>query len=103
MRHIYVTNNVLSVSQDLKPKIMELAIHQELEAVSHKATAANFTTKGLLNSNYKSVVSKNFSKTSRPSIFNIRQDVKSSQFRNVNHIAAILKLSVFFIALVIIF
>jgi hypothetical protein len=57
----------------------------------------------LLNSNYKTIVKQNYSKSTSTSVFGIRQRIKSSQFNKVNHIAAILKMSVFIVALLAIF
>ena len=82
---------------------MELVVNQKLEFVSEPAQLSHFTTQGLLNSNYKSVVKYNFSKSTTKSVFGIRQRLKSSQFNMVNHTSVILKLSVFAIALVALF
>ncbi|WP_296380867.1 hypothetical protein [Winogradskyella sp.] len=82
---------------------MELAVNHELEFVPEPIKGTHFTTNGLLNSNYKSVVKKNFSKSTTKSVFGIRQRLKSSQLNMVNHTAVILKLSVFAIALVALF
>jgi hypothetical protein len=82
---------------------MELAIHQKLEFVPEPIVVSHFTTNGLLNSNYKSVVKQNFSASTTKSLFGIRQRIKSSQFNMVNHTAAILKLTVFAIILIALF
>ncbi|MBC3845139.1 hypothetical protein H8K90_01995 [Winogradskyella echinorum] len=82
---------------------MELLLNQELEFVPEPAKVSHFTNNGLLNSNYKSVVKHNYSKSTTKSVFGIRQRLKSSQFKMVDHTAAILKLSVFAIALIAIF
>lgn len=82
---------------------MELVINQNLEFIPEPAEVSHFTSQGLLNSNYKSVVKQNFSKSTTKSIFGIRQRIKSSQLNMVNHTAVILKLSVFAIALVALF
>ncbi|WP_299361238.1 hypothetical protein [Winogradskyella sp.] len=82
---------------------MELVLNQELEALPEPETVSHYTTNGLLNSNYKSIVKQNFSAPRPTSVFGIRQRIKSSQFNRINHTAAILKLSVFAIALIIIF
>jgi hypothetical protein len=82
---------------------MELVINQSLEFVPEPTEVSKFTSKGLLNSNYKSVVKHNFSQSTSKSIFGIRQRIKSSQLNMVNHTAVILKLSVFAIALVALF
>ena len=82
---------------------MELVIHQELEFIPEPIERIDFTNKGLLNSNYKSVVKQNFSKSNTKSIFGIRQRIKFAQFNMINHTAVILKLAVFAIALLAIF
>jgi hypothetical protein len=82
---------------------MELAIHQKLEFVPEPVEVSHFTTNGLLNSNYKSVVKHNFSASTTKSLFGIRLRIKSSQFNMVNHTAVILKLSVFAIILIALF
>ncbi len=82
---------------------MELVINQELEFVSKPIKVSHFTNNGILNSNYKSVVKHNFSKSNTKSVFGIRQNLKSSQFSMVNHTSTILKLSVFAMVLVSIF
>ena len=82
---------------------MELSINQALEFVPEPIVVSHFTTNGLLNSNYKSIVKKNFKKSSSKSVFGIRQRIKAAQFRSINHIAAILKLSVFAIVLIALF
>ncbi|WP_405576136.1 hypothetical protein [Winogradskyella sp. Asnod2-B02-A] len=82
---------------------MELVINHQLEFVPEPTKVNHFRTQGLLNSNYKSVVKNSFSKSSSKSIFGIRQRLKASQLNTVNHTAAILKLSVFAIALIALF
>jgi hypothetical protein len=82
---------------------MELVLNQELESVPEPIAVSYNTTKGLLNSNYKTIVKQNYSKSTSTSVFGIRQRIKSSHFNRINHTAAILKLSVFAIALIAIF
>ncbi|WP_412560036.1 hypothetical protein [Winogradskyella sp. MIT101101] len=82
---------------------MELVLNQKLETVPEPIEVSHFTTNGLLNSNYKSIVKENFSKSTTKSVFGIRQRIKSSQLRKVNHTAVLLKLSVFAIALIALF
>ncbi|MCA0151845.1 hypothetical protein [Winogradskyella vincentii] len=82
---------------------MELVLNQELEFVSEPIEVPHFTTQGLLNSNYKSLVKKNFSKTTTKSLFGIRRRLRSSQLNVVNHTATILRISIFAIILVAIF
>lgn len=82
---------------------MELVVNTTLEFEPEPIKVNHFTTNGLLNSNYKSLVNQNFCKSTKKSVFGIRQRLKASQFNMVNHTAVILKLSVFAIALVALF
>lgn len=82
---------------------MELVLNQKLETVPEPIAVSHYTTSGLLNSNYKSIVKHNFSKSTTKSVFGIRQRIRSSQLNMVNHVGMILKLSVFAMALVAIF
>ncbi|WP_339754520.1 hypothetical protein [uncultured Winogradskyella sp.] len=82
---------------------MELAVNTTLESVPEPTEGFHFTTQGLLNSNYKSVVKHNFSASTTKSVFGIRQRIKSSQLNAANYTVVILKLSVFAIALVTLF
>ena len=82
---------------------MELVLNQKLESLPEPIAVSHYTTNGLLNSNYKSIVKHNFSKSTTKSVFGIRQRIKSSQLNMVNHTAIILKLFVFAMALVAIF
>ncbi|NRD23203.1 hypothetical protein HNV10_08120 [Winogradskyella litoriviva] len=82
---------------------MELVLNTTLESVSEPNEVFLFKTKGLLNSSYKSIVKENYRKATKKSIFGMRQRIKSSQYKMVNHAAAILKLSVFAMVLIAIF
>jgi len=82
---------------------MELVVNQELEFLPEPIKVSHFTSQGLLNSSYKSVVKQNFNKSATKSVFGIRQRLKSSQLNMVNHTAVILKLSVFAIVLIALF
>ena len=82
---------------------MELVLNQELETLPEPTAVSHSTTNGLLNSNYKTIVKQNYSTSTTTSVFGIRQRIKSSQFNRINHTAAILKLSVFALALIAIF
>lgn len=79
---------------------MELVLNQELKNTPEPIEVPHFTTNGLLNSNYKTLVKQNFRKLTTKSVFGIRQRLKSSQFNMVNHTAVILKLSAFAIILI---
>lgn len=82
---------------------MELVLNQKLETLPEPIAVSHNTTNGILNSNYKSIVKQNFSKSTTKSVFGIRQRIKSSQLNMVNHAGVILKLSVFAMVLVAIF
>lgn len=82
---------------------MELVVNPTLEIEPDPIKRNYFTSHGLLNSNYKSIVIENFCKSTKKSVFGIRQRLKSGQFNSVKHTAVILKLSVFVMALVAIF
>ncbi|MCA0132415.1 hypothetical protein [Winogradskyella alexanderae] len=82
---------------------MELVLHKELESVPEPIEVPHFTTHGILNSNYKSLVKNNFRKSNSKSIFGIRQRLRASQFNVVNHAEVILKISVFALVLIAIF
>ncbi|NNE30975.1 MAG: hypothetical protein HKN40_01265 [Winogradskyella sp.] len=82
---------------------MELVLNQELEYVPEPIEVLRFKNRGLLNSNYKSLVKQNFSRSKSKSIFGIRQRLKSTQFNTINHTAVILKISVFAILFVALF
>ena len=82
---------------------MELVVNQTLEFVPEPTAVSYLSNQGILNSNYKAVVKQNFSKSTTKSVFGIRQRLKSSQLKMVNHTAVILKLSVFAMVLVALF
>ncbi|MBU2922893.1 hypothetical protein KO504_16205 [Winogradskyella psychrotolerans] len=82
---------------------MELSLNSSLEFVPEPIAVSHFTTRGLLNSNYKSVVKQNFKTLESKSVFAIRQRTKRIQSHMVNYTAVILKLSVFAIALIALF
>lgn len=79
---------------------MALVVNKTLEVLTEPITVSHFTTQGLLNSNYQSIVKQNFRKSTAKSVFGIRQRLKSSQLNRVNYTAVILKLSVFAMVLV---
>lgn len=58
---------------------------------------------GLLNSNYKRIVSSNYKTTNTNTLFAIKQRVKSRQFQFTSSIDTILKLTVFTVAIVLMF
>ncbi|MUU77905.1 hypothetical protein [Winogradskyella endarachnes] len=82
---------------------MELVLNTSLKSVPEPIAVSNFTSKGLLTSNYKSIVKENYIKSTKKSIFGMRQRIKSSQYRMIDHTGAILKLAVFAIVLIALF
>lgn len=59
-----------------------------------------FKNEGILTSNYKEEIQGNFFNSSPNSVFGVKQRIKSRQFQYSPSIDAILKLSVFAIAIV---
>ncbi|WP_299129294.1 hypothetical protein [uncultured Winogradskyella sp.] len=82
---------------------MTSVVIKKVKTVPEPIEVSHYTTNGLLNSNYKSIVKHNFSKSTAKSVFGIRQRIKSSQLCMVNNTGIVLKLSVFAMALVAIF
>ena len=82
---------------------MELSVKQDLELEPEPLVVNCNTTEGLLRSNYKAVVNNNFKAMSSNSLFGARQGLKSFQFNKVDHVAGILKLTVFVSALIMLF
>ncbi len=83
---------------------MELVLStQDLEPLpKRRLEVAPMRRKGLLNSNYKSIVRCNFSHIKSNSIFGIKQRLRSRQYQFTSSIGTILKLSVFLITLAVI-
>lgn len=83
---------------------MELLITQESEPLPIRILNTEFEApEGILNSNYKKVVKCNFTNLNSNSIFGIKQRVKSRQYQFTSSIETLLKVSVFVIALAVIF
>ncbi len=83
---------------------MELVVNTfETEPLPKPRKRFVYTRETLLNTNYKSAAEQNFINSEKPSVFGMRQRLKFKQFNNVNTIAVTLKLSVFVIALSMIF
>lgn len=83
---------------------MELVLTSEdLEPLPKHKT--DFITKpsGFLNSQYKSVVNKNFNSMSSKSIFGIRQRIKNRNYSRISIAENTLKLSVFLTVILLIF
>ena len=76
---------------------MELALTTEgLEPLHEPRVLENYIRPdGLLNSNYQSIVRKNFNNTTRHSVFGIRQRLKETQYKFTSGIEVLLKVSAF--------
>ncbi|RKE98336.1 hypothetical protein [Ichthyenterobacterium magnum] len=83
---------------------MELVLtSQDLEPLPKQVFIKDISKpEGLLNSNYKSIVKRNYNTLNSTSVFGIRQHIKSRQYNITSSIETVLKLSVFVIALVVI-
>lgn len=83
---------------------MELVLtQQDTEPLPKTKKEFAFNTKCLLNSNYKSVAEQSLSNSSTASVFGVKQHLKFKRFSVVNHIDVVLKLSVFVMALAMLF
>lgn len=82
---------------------MELVLsHLDTEPLPEPIKEFEFSNKRLLNSTYKSTVKQNFINSSK-SVFSVRQHLKFKRFNTINHVAVILKLSIFAVILSIMF
>ena len=75
----------------LRKEIEPLPIRKNIETID--------TYEGFLNSSYKQVAKTNFFHSKPHTIFGIRQRIKSAQYQMGSHVATLLKLTVFTIAL----
>lgn len=83
---------------------MELLVNTfETEPLPEPRETFVYANEPLLNSSYKAAVQENFINSSKPSVFGMRQRLKFKQHNSVNTIGVVLKLSVFVIALSMIF
>ncbi|TCK67369.1 hypothetical protein DFQ05_1143 [Winogradskyella wandonensis] len=83
---------------------MELVVNTfETEPLPEPRETFVYINEPLLNSNYKAAVQQNFINSDKPSVFGMRQRLKFKQFNSVNAIGVVLKLSVFVIALTMMF
>ncbi|SDH03725.1 hypothetical protein [Winogradskyella thalassocola] len=75
---------------------MKTRITNDIEPKTVGAKRSHFTTRGLLNSNYKRTVKYNFKKACQKSLFGIKQRVKSPRMCKTSHATSmVLKVSVF--------
>lgn len=84
---------------------MELVLtEQDLEPLPEpKELVQHVKPEGILNSNYKKLVTKNLSQITSQSLFGIKQRLKSSQYRFTSGAETILKVSVFATIIIAIF
>ncbi|MFD1063149.1 hypothetical protein ACFQ1Q_07810 [Winogradskyella litorisediminis] len=83
---------------------MELVVNTfETEPLPESKTSFDFTNEPLLNSNYKAAARQNLINSKKPSVYGMRNRLKFKQFNSVNAIGVALKLSVFIIAVTMIF
>lgn len=80
---------------------MELVVNQDLEP--EPLVLRCNTKEGLMSSTYKAVANRNFQSATQPSLFGMRQGLKAIQYNTVNHVAVVLKLTVFMMVLVALF
>lgn len=76
---------------------MELTVSvEDLEPLPEPKELENYVKpEGLLNSNYQSIVRKNFNNTIPHSVFGIRQRLKKTQYKFTSSIEVLLKVSAF--------
>ena len=81
---------------------MELVLTQmDIEPLpKQKRETFTFKNEGLLTSNYKEEIQDNFFNSNPKSVFGIKQQIKSKRYQYSPSIDAILKLSVFAIAII---
>ncbi len=79
---------------------MELVLNSlEIEPLPESGVINEFANRPLLNSNYKAAARKNLINSSKPSVFGMRQRIKYKRFNSVNAVGVALKVSVFVLAL----
>jgi len=84
---------------------MEIVLtHQEFEPLPRqKREPFIFNNEGILSSAYKDETRNNFFRSNPKSVFGAKQRIKSFQYQYTSSIDAILKISVFAIALIVVF
>ena len=84
---------------------MELVLsHQEFEPLPKKKRESFvFNNEGILSSAYKEEIKNNFFQSDPKSVFGAKQRIKSFQYQYTSGIDAVLKLSVFAIAIITVF
>ncbi len=80
---------------------MELLVtSQDIEPLPETGLSVHNGPSGILNSKYKAIVKKNFSSLRKPSLFSIKQRLKSKQYSTCCSMGAILKISLFVVGLI---
>jgi hypothetical protein len=84
---------------------MELVLsHQEIEPLPRKKNEPFiFNNEGILSSVYKKETQNNFFQSSPKSVFGVKQGIKSFQYQYTSGVDAILKLSIFAVAVITVF
>ena len=83
---------------------MEIVLNTlDIEPLPEPEVINGFTNRPLLNSNYKAAAHKNLINSSKRSVFGMRQRIKFKRFNNVNAVGVALKVSVFILALTLMF
>lgn len=81
---------------------MELLItSQDLEPLPDPKVSFHNKPLGLLNSNYQTIAKDNFNNLKTPSLFNIKQRIKSRNYNTCCNVETILKVSIFLFFLII--
>ena len=97
-----IVTRLICINQ-LKNNNMELVFTvQDLEP-EPKVLKEQVKPEGLLNSNYKNIVNKNFKNTTSQSLFGMRQRLKRCQYQFTSSIETVLKVSTFAVIFIAIF
>lgn len=75
--------------------------NEGLEPLPEPIFLDHYSYSGLLKSSYKGIVNYTFGNLKKPSVFSIRQRIKSARFNNYCGISTVLKVSVFLIGFII--
>jgi hypothetical protein len=78
-------------------KFQSLVPFSQTQALQHNLPS------GILNSNYKAVANQNFNSLKKPSLFSIKQRLKSKQYNTSYAVAGTLKVALFVVGLLIAF
>ena len=81
--------------------MQSITLNQASTSNLKTSTISNYS--GLLNSDYKTIVKANFKSFKSPSLFNVKQRVKSNQLQTYCSVGTGLKVLMFLIAIIIAF